>query len=103
MTKSIEINGQPVGVDTLSSFAFSYHNADPQHPQYEEHALLKINGRSGNQMLVKGGEAVTLKVLLASLGLPDLSTNPDPSPDPRMGPSPSSKVAVPEFPRRRLD
>lgn len=61
----------------LSSFAFHYHTADPGHPHFEE-AMIRIDFKEGEALIVKGAEAVTLKVQLASLGLKDLSNSWDP-------------------------
>lgn len=82
MTATITVNGIELEVSSLKSFAFAYHTSDPGHPQYEELALLRVDDCRGGAMITKGSEAVVLKVLLASLGIPDVSDEWKSVPDP---------------------
>lgn len=102
MSQTVIINRIAVETECLASFAFAFHTSNPAHPQYEDLALLRVDPYDGAPMIVKGAEAVTLKVLLASLGLRDLSASWDVVPDPRtIQPSPlheSASASSADFP-----
>ena len=59
--------------DQITSFAFFIPSANLSESPTEGAALLRIDDVQGRQVLVQGPEAVTLKVLLSSLGIKDLS------------------------------
>ena len=70
MADSVVINAVTVPIARLASFTFTLHAPDPVD---EARALLRIETTSGEVMSVCGPEAVTLKVLLASIGIRDCS------------------------------
>lgn len=67
----LKIGTATVETAEIVSFDFNLHETDPE-PGYGEHAVLHANFRNGDSATSEGDEAVTLKVLLASIGLTDL-------------------------------
>ncbi|RYD35813.1 MAG: hypothetical protein EOP86_07560 [Verrucomicrobiaceae bacterium] len=57
----------------IISFEFDLHELGPE-PDAVEHIALHANLQDGSSAATEGDEAVTLKVLLASIGLVDLHT-----------------------------
>ena len=74
MSSKIQIAETAYDCVDLASFAFALPNADPGNPGQEDLARLRVDLKEGASILVKGTEAVTLKVLLASLGIHDISS-----------------------------
>lgn len=70
---TLYIENTPTDPSDLSAFAFHIPHKDEAHPQPADSALLRVDFKEKPSVLVKGPEAVTLKVLLSSLGIRDLS------------------------------
>ncbi|MDB6136340.1 MAG: hypothetical protein JWM59_4583 [Verrucomicrobiales bacterium] len=66
-------------ITDIVSFAFSPPGND-SHPRTR--AVLQANYSDGSSAVTEGDEAVTLKVLLSSQGIKDLSTPPPVDPQP---------------------
>ncbi len=62
-------------------------------PQHVELASLRVTDVSGSEMMVQGADAVTLKVLLASLGIRDVS-NPSVPAHPSAAPPPIQPTEI---------
>lgn len=70
---TILIDGVPIEVIQLESFAFYLKSSNAEQPLCSKLAMIRVDRKGGVPLLVKGSEAVTLKVQLASIGLKDLS------------------------------
>lgn len=75
---TILIGNRPAQPDELKSFAFHQPVAQPGLPENERLALIRVDFTNGELVVVRGSDAVTLKVLLSAMGYADLSSTWNP-------------------------
>jgi hypothetical protein len=72
---TILIGNRPAQPDELKSFAFYQPASQQGLPENGRLALLRVDFISGEMVVVRGADAVTLKVLLSAMGYTDLSSS----------------------------
>ena len=87
MAATVTVNGIEVETATLASFALFCPKRAHGNPEYGKLAVLRIDDGQGGSTITKRAEAVVLKVLLGSLGLPDVSRDWMPVLDPFLSPA----------------
>lgn len=71
---TILIGNRPAQPEELKSFAFHQPIPQPGLPENERLALIRVDFTNGEMVVVRGADAVTLKVLLSAMGYKDLSS-----------------------------
>lgn len=73
---TVKIENRIVEINDVAGYAFQVPAQSAAIPEPDELAVIQVNLRNAPPVLVKGPDAVTLKVLLSSVGVTDLGSNP---------------------------